>query len=68
WVADACPQPPELEQALPVGDGWKLLQRRPDIRAAERWLAAATAMIGAETAGLYPPITLGASSGVAGTP
>jgi len=66
--AEACPQPPELEQALPVGDGWRLLQRRPDIRAAERSLAAATAMIGAETAGLYPQITLGASSGVAGTP
>ncbi|ARQ90247.1 efflux transporter outer membrane subunit [Stenotrophomonas maltophilia] len=66
--AEACPQPPELEQALPVGDGWQLLQRRPDIRAAERSLAAATAMIGAETAGLYPQITLGASSGVAGTP
>lgn len=67
-AAEACPQPPELEQALPVGDGWQLLQRRPDIRAAERSLAAATAMIGAETAGLYPQITLGASSGVAGTP
>lgn len=66
--AEACPQPPELEQVLPVGDGWQLLQRRPDIRAAERSLAAATAMIGAETAGLYPQITLGASSGVAGTP
>ncbi len=66
--AEACPQPPELEQALPVGDGWQLLQRRPDIRAAERSLAAATAMIGAETASLYPQITLGASSGVAGTP
>ena len=66
--AEACPQPPELGQALPVGDGWRLLQRRPDIRAAERSLAAATAMIGAETAGLYPQITLGASSGVAGTP
>jgi NodT family efflux transporter outer membrane factor (OMF) lipoprotein len=66
--AEGCPQPPELEQALPVGDGWQLLQRRPDIRAAERSLAAATAMIGAETAGLYPQITLGASSGVVGTP
>ncbi|HGM7320496.1 TPA: efflux transporter outer membrane subunit [Stenotrophomonas maltophilia] len=66
--AEACPRPPELEQALPVGDGWQLLQRRPDIRAAERSLAAATAMIGAETASLYPQIILGASSGVAGAP
>lgn len=62
------PTAPELEQALPVGDGWQLLQRRPDIRAAERSLAAATAMIGVETAELYPRVTLGASSGVAGTP
>lgn len=66
--AEGCPQPPELQQALPVGDGWQLLQRRPDVRAAERSLAAATAMIGVETAALYPQITLGASSGVAGTP
>lgn len=64
--AEACPQPPELEQALPVGDGWQLLQRRPDIRAAERSLAAATAMIGVETAELYPRVTLGASLGTAG--
>lgn len=65
--AEACPQPPELEQALPVGDGGQLLQRRPDIRAAERSLAAATAMIGVETADLYPRVTLGGSLGTAGT-
>ncbi|HFK2921569.1 TPA: efflux transporter outer membrane subunit [Stenotrophomonas maltophilia] len=65
--AEVCPQPPELDRPLPVGDGWRLLQRRPDIRAAERSLAAATAMIGAETAGLYPQITLGASLGTAGS-
>ncbi|WP_286073707.1 efflux transporter outer membrane subunit [Stenotrophomonas sp. 59] len=65
--AETCSQPPELEQALPVGDGWQLLQRRPDIRAAERSLAAATAMIGVETADLYPRVTLGASLGTAGT-
>ncbi|WP_164146762.1 efflux transporter outer membrane subunit [Stenotrophomonas maltophilia] len=65
--AETCPQPPELQQALPVGDGWQLLQRRPDIRAAERSLAAGTAMIGVETADLYPRVTLGASLGTAGT-
>ncbi|QGL80825.1 RND transporter [Stenotrophomonas maltophilia] len=64
--AEACPRPPELGQALPVGEGWQLLQRRPDIRAAERSLAAATAMIGVETAELYPRVTLGASLGTAG--
>ncbi|EMT5434555.1 efflux transporter outer membrane subunit [Stenotrophomonas maltophilia] len=65
--AETCPQPPELQQALPIGDGWQLLQRRPDIRAVERSLAAATAMIGVETADLYPRVTLGASLGTAGT-
>ncbi|HEL2966568.1 RND transporter [Stenotrophomonas maltophilia] len=63
---EACPRAPALEQSLPVGEGWQLLQRRPDIRAAERSLAAATAMIGVETAELYPRVTLGASLGTAG--
>lgn len=34
-----------------------LLRRRPDIRAAERALAAATARIGVEVAGLFPSVT-----------
>ncbi|MEG0183104.1 MAG: efflux transporter outer membrane subunit [Stenotrophomonas sp.] len=63
-VAD-CPQPPRLRHAIPVGDGWHLLQRRPDLRAAERTLAAATATIGVETAGLYPQVSIGASAGMA---
>jgi len=52
-----------LEQPIPVGDGAALLARRPDVRAAERRLAAATARIGVATADLYPRITLGASVG-----
>ena len=64
--AAACQQPPEPGERLPVGDGWQLIQRRPDIRAAERSLAAATALIGVETANLYPQVTLGASAGAAG--
>lgn len=60
-----CTQPPSLKQPIPVGDGWHLIQRRPDIREAERSLAAATAMIGVETAQLYPQVSIGASAGFA---
>jgi outer membrane protein TolC len=52
-----------LDQLIPVGDGVGLLARRPDVRAAERWLAAATARFGVATADLYPRITVGASAG-----
>jgi outer membrane protein TolC len=44
---------------LPVGDGAALLRRRPDLREAERRLAADTARIGVATADLYPKVNLG---------
>jgi outer membrane protein TolC len=55
-----------LDQAIPVGDGATLIARRPDVRAAERQLAAQTARIGVATASLYPQISLGGSIGATG--
>ncbi len=55
-----------LDQAIPVGDGRALLARRPDVREAERRLAAETARIGVATADLYPRIAFGASVGATG--
>lgn len=55
-----------LSQPIPVGDGARLLARRPDVRAAEQRLAAATARIGVVTADLYPKISLGGSIGSTG--
>jgi multidrug efflux system outer membrane protein len=62
-MASARQRPPALQHPIPVGDGIALLERRPDIRAAERRLAASTARIGVATADLYPRITLGGSIG-----
>lgn len=45
-------------RALPIGDGTELLRRRPDVREAERRLAAATARVGVATAELFPRISL----------
>ncbi|WP_440217131.1 efflux transporter outer membrane subunit [Chromobacterium piscinae] len=64
--AAACSALPQLKQPLPVGDGAALLKRRPDVREAERKLAAATARIGVATAQLYPSISLDASAGFTG--
>ena len=59
------PAPDTLEiRTIAVGDPAGLLARRADIAAAERSLAAATARIGVETAGLYPDIQLNGSIGL----
>ncbi len=49
---------PSLPAEVPVGDPAALLKRRPDIRAAERRLAASQAQIGQREADLFPKVTL----------
>jgi NodT family efflux transporter outer membrane factor (OMF) lipoprotein len=54
---------PEVPAAIQAGLPLDLLQRRPDIREAERSLAAATARIGVATSNLFPRIALNAGLG-----
>jgi multidrug efflux system outer membrane protein len=49
---------PTYAKALPIGDPTDLLRRRPDVRAAERQLAAATARVGVATADLFPRVSV----------
>jgi outer membrane protein, multidrug efflux system len=53
---------PPYAKALPIGkdgqDAGSLLRNRPDVREAERRLAAATARVGVATADLFPRVTV----------
>ena len=55
---------PTLPSSVAVGIPADTLRRRPDIRKAERLLAAQTAQIGVATAELYPSLTLTGSVGL----
>jgi NodT family efflux transporter outer membrane factor (OMF) lipoprotein len=61
-----CKALPRIGQPLPVGDGAALIARRPDIREAERRLAAAVARVGVATADLYPRFQIAGSAGLIG--
>jgi len=57
--ADLAPRAyPALRTALAIGEPADLLRRRPDVRAAERRLAAAAAREGVAAAELYPRVTV----------
>jgi multidrug efflux system outer membrane protein len=56
---DLAPRPyGPLAAELPLGDSGALLRRRPDVRSAERRLAAATAREGIAAADLFPRISV----------
>jgi outer membrane protein, multidrug efflux system len=56
--------PPSAEATVPLGLPGELMLRRPDVRQAERELAAATARTGVARADLYPRFSLTGSFGV----
>ena len=63
----ASKSPPLMPKTVPVEVPSDLVRRRPDIRAAEARLHAATADIGVAAADFYPSITLMGSGAIQGT-
>ncbi|MEP7011757.1 MAG: efflux transporter outer membrane subunit [Acidobacteriota bacterium] len=64
-VAESAPIPP-VPQQVTVAIPADVLRQRPDVRAAERTLAAQTARIGVAEAARYPNLRLSGSLGVGG--
>jgi NodT family efflux transporter outer membrane factor (OMF) lipoprotein len=60
-VKPLTPSPP----AIPFGVPSELLERRPDIAAAERGMEQQNALIGVATSAYYPTLTLGGNAGFA---
>ena len=61
-----CVSAPRMSKPLAIGDGLGLIARRPDVREAERRLAAATARLEVARAAVYPRIRVGTSAGMIG--
>ncbi len=64
-ITTSQPKVPDAPASIATGVPADLLRRRPDLRAAERAIAAATARVGVATADLYPSISISGNTGFA---